>query len=267
MKLIEDIKVSLVQSDIVWEEIEENLKSFDIKITDIENSPDLIVLPEMFATGFTMNVDKCAEKKDGIVVNWMKEKAKQKNCVLTGSVLIEDDGKYFNRMFWIRPNGTYETYDKRHLFRMGNEHKTMSVGTERMIVELKGWKINLQICYDLRFPVWSKNNFRDGKYEYDALLYIANWPEIRSHAYKSLLTARAIENQSYVIWVNRVGKDGNEIYHTGDTLIVDPYGKIIYQAEAGKEQSISGTLSKRKLEDFRRKFTVGMDWDGFKVMS
>jgi predicted amidohydrolase len=179
--------------------------------------------------------------------------------------LIEDGGKYFNRMFWVKPDGFYETYDKRHLFRMGNEHKTMSAGAERKIVELKGWKINMQICYDLRFPVWSKNNFEDGKYEYDALLYIANWPEIRSLAYKSLLTARAIENQSYVIWVNRVGKDGNNIYHTGDTMILDPYGEIIYQIEAGKEQRISGTLSKQKLEDFRKKFTVGMDWDGFDV--
>jgi predicted amidohydrolase len=265
MKSIGDIKVSLVQSDLAWEDIEENLKRFDIKIADVENSPDLIVLPEMFVTGFTMNVDKCAEREDGRIVNWMKEKAEQKNCVLVGSVLIEDGGKYFNRMFWMKPDGSYETYDKRHLFRMGNEHITMSAGTERKIVELKGWKINLQICYDLRFPVWSKNNFRDGKYEYDALLYIANWPEIRSPAYKSLLKARAIENQSYVIWVNRVGKDGNEIYHTGDTMILDPYGEIIHKAETGKEQRISGTLSKQKLEDFRKKFTVGLDWDGFDV--
>ncbi|NOX46472.1 MAG: amidohydrolase [Chlorobi bacterium] len=260
-----DLKATLIQSNLVWENIEANLKNFDLKIANIDNSPDLIVLPEMFATGFTMNVDKCAENEDGKVVSWLMEKAKQKNCVITGSVLIEDEGKYFNRMFWMKPDSSYETYNKRHLFRMGNEHKTMSAGKERKIVELNGWKINLQICYDLRFPVWSKNNFRDGKYGYDALLYIANWPEIRSHAYKSLLKARAIENQSYVIWVNRVGKDGKDIFHSGDTMIVDPYGEIIVQAKAGKEQPLTGFLSKQKLEDFRKKFTVGMDWDGFDV--
>ena len=261
-----DLKTTLVQSNLIWEDIEANLKNFDRKIANIANSPDLIVLPEMFATGFTINVGKCAEKEDGQIVSWLREKAKQKNCVIAGSVLIEDEERYFNRMFWARPDGTYETYDKRHLFRMGNEHMTMSAGNERKIVDLNGWKINLQICYDLRFPVWSKNNFKDGEYEYDALLYIANWPEVRSQAYKSLLVARAIENQCYVIWENRVGKDGNNIFHSGDSMIVDPYGEIIYRAEAGKEQNISGILSKQKLEDFRKKFRLGMDWDEFAII-
>ncbi|RLD61656.1 MAG: amidohydrolase [Bacteroidetes bacterium] len=261
-----DIKVALIQSDLVWENIEDNLINFDKKITRVTDNPDLIVLPEMFATGFTMDVEKCAEKENGKIVGWLKEQAKRQNCVIVGSVLIEDKGKYFNRMFWMKPDGVFETYDKRHLFRMGNEHKTMSQGTVRKIVELNGWKINLQICYDLRFPVWAKNNCIDGSYEHDALLYIANWPEVRSHAYKSLLLARAIENQCYVVWVNRVGDDGNKNYHTGDSMIVDPFGKIILQAEAEKEQTLSGVLSKNKLEDFRDKFKVGMDWDRFNVI-
>jgi len=261
-----NFKITLLQSDIVWENSQQNLINFDMKISDITGQTDLIILPEMFGTGFTMNVNKCAETEGGKIVNWLKEQAKIRNCVIAGSVLIEDNGRHFNRMFWMRPDGTYETYDKRHLFRMGNEHQTMSQGTERKIVELNGWKINLQICYDLRFPVWSKNNFKDGNYEYDVLLYIANWPEVRSHAYKSLLTARAIENQSYIIWVNRVGNDGNKIFHTGDSMIVDPYGKIISQADAGKEQIITETLSKQKLEDFRKKFTVGLDWDKFRII-
>ena len=261
-----NLEITLLQSDIVWENAEQNLKNYEKKLADITGQNDLIILPEMFGTGFTMNVNKCAEKEDGKIVNWLKEQAKIKNCVIAGSVLIEDKGRYFNRMFWMRPDGTYETYDKRHLFRMGNDHKTMAQGTERKIVELNDWKINLQICYDLRFPVWSKNRFKDGNYEYDAILYIANWPEVRSHAYKSLLIARAIENQAYVIWVNRIGNDGNKIYHSGDSMIVDPYGKIIFQADTGKEQSLTGVLSKQKLEEFRKKFTVGMDWDEYRII-
>ena len=260
-----DLKVVLIQSDIVWENTEQNLKNFEKKLADVSAQPDLIVLPEMFGTGFTMNVKKCAEKENGKIVSWLKQQAKTKNCVIAGSVLIEDMGKYFNSMFWMKPDGTYDVYKKRHLFRMGNEHKTMSQGTERKIVELNGWRINLQICYDLRFPVWSKNNFKVGNYEYDVLLYIANWPEVRSHAYNSLLIARAIENQSYVVWVNRVGNDGNKIYHSGDSMIADPYGKILLQAEAGKEQTITEILSKQKLEHFRNKFKVGLDWDEFYI--
>ncbi|OQX72441.1 MAG: nitrilase family protein, partial [Bacteroidetes bacterium 4484_249] len=161
-----DLKVVLIQSDIVWENTEQNLKNFEKKLADVSAQPDLIVLPEMFGTGFTMNVKKCAEKENGKIVSWLKQQAKTKNCVIAGSVLIEDMGKYFNSMFWMKPDGTYDVYKKRHLFRMGNEHKTMSQGTERKIVELNGWRINLQICYDLRFPVWSKNNFKVGNYEY-----------------------------------------------------------------------------------------------------
>ena len=261
-----DLKVSLIQSDIAWENPNKNLKNFGKKLKQIADTPDLIVLPEMFSTGFTMNVEKCAEEENGKVVSWLKEQAKQQNCVITGSVLIEEDGLYFNRMFWMKPDGTYETYNKRHLFRMGNEDKTMSQGKERKIVDLNDWKIHLQICYDLRFPVWSKNNFKDGIYEYDVLLYIANWPEVRSIAYKSLIKARAIENQCYVIWVNRVGMDGNNIYHSGDTMIADPFGEIISLADAGKELTITEVLSKQKLEDFRKKFTVGMDWDEFSIV-
>ncbi len=260
-----DLKVTLVQSDIVWESRDENLENFSSKLDSIKENPDLIILPEMFATGFSMNVMKCAEKEDGRIVNWLKNEAKSKNSVVTGSVLIEDNGKYYNRMFWMKPDGSYETYDKRHLFRMGKEHLTMSQGNERKIVELNGWKINLQICYDLRFPVWSKNRYNNGEYEYDVLLYVANWPEVRKAAYLSLIPARAIENQCYVIWVNRTGYDGNGVLHSGDSMIADPYGKIIAQANPGTEQFVSVTLSKQKLEDFRKKFAVGMDWDNFYI--
>ena len=259
------MNITLVQYDIIWENIDANLEKLFGVISAIEPEAELIVLPEMFATGFTMNVKKCAEKEDGRIVKWMKEIATQRKCVLTGSVLIEDEGRYFNRIFWMKPDGSYETYDKRHLFRMGKEHLTMSQGTQRKIVELNGWRVNLQICYDLRFPVWSKNRFIDGKYEYDLLMYVANWPLVRKDAYMSLLRARAIENQCYVVWVNRSGFDGNDIEHSGDSMIVDPYGKIVAQAGPGEEQLVTGILSKQKLDDFRNKFTVGMDWDEFEV--
>ena len=263
---MKNLKVTLIQSNIIWENRDANLEKFSAGLKEINDNPDLIILPEMFATGFTMNVEKCAEREDGDTVNFLKEMAQKKNCVITGTVLIEESGKYFNRLFWMRPDGSYETYDKRHLFRMGKEHLTMSQGTERKIVELNVWKINLQICYDLRFPVWSKNRYNDGDYEYDLLIYVANWPQVRSSAYKALIPARAIENQCYTIWANRVGLDGNNVFHSGDSMICDPYGKIVSQADAGKEQIISQILSKQKLEEFRKKFTVGTDWDEFSIV-
>jgi predicted amidohydrolase len=260
-----DLKVKIIQASLVWENIEQNLKNFDLEIAQIQEPSDLIVLPEMFSTGFTMNVHRCAETEEGEAVKWMKEKAGENNCVVAGSLLIKDNNKFFNRFFWMKPDGNYETYDKRHLFRMSEEHLTMSAGMNRIIAELNNWKFNLQICYDLRFPVWSKNNFKAGLYDYDVLIYVANWPEVRSHAYKSLLKARAIENQSYVIWANRVGMDNKQIFHSGDSMVIDPYGKIIAQAEAGKEERLSAILSGQLLEDFRTKFRLGDDWDHFVV--
>lgn len=262
---MQDLKVSLVQSDLAWESPEQNLKNFEKKLQQIVDPTDLIVLPEMFPTGFTMNVEKCSEDTDGISVAWLRKMANLKKSVITGSILIKEGGNYYNRMFWMRSNGTFEKYDKRHLFSMSNEHLQMTSGKKQTIVELNGWKINLQICYDLRFPVWSKNKYDNGAPAYDVLIYVANWPEVRSHAYKSLLLARAIENQAYVMWVNRVGEDGNKIKHSGDTMVVDAYGKIIQQAQPFQEESLFATLSYSKLTDFRSKFKVGLDWDKFSI--
>ncbi len=262
---MQDLKIDIIQSDLIWEDIGQNLKNFDRKIAQVSEATDVIILPEMFSTGFTLNVNKCAETEDGIAVKWLKRKAMEKKCVLAGSLLITDKGKFYNRFFWMKPDGNYETYVKRHLYRMGDEHLTMSAGVERKIVELKNWKFNLQICYDLRFPVWSKNNYTAGHHAYDALIYVANWPEVRNYAYKSLLVARAIENQSFVIWVNRVGNDNNQFFHSGDSMVVDPFGKIIAQAGSGKEENHSVVLSGQLLENFRAKFKVGLDWDNFSV--
>lgn len=262
---MQNLKIIILQSDIAWENIDQNLDNFDNKLSRVVEKPDLIVLPEMFNTGFTMNIATCAEKEDGKTVNWLKAKAKEKKCIIVGSLLVSEAGKYFNRMFWVNPDGHYETYDKRHLFRMGMEHQTMSQGFINKIVQFKNWKIKLQICYDLRFPVWSKNNFQNDQYDYDVLLYIANWPEVRNFAYKSLLTARAIENQGYVIWVNRIGNDGNGVYYSGDSMVIDPMGKVLAKARPGVEEMIFFELNRQHLNDLRNKFKVGLDWDNFLI--
>lgn len=263
---MQNLKTVIIQTDLVWENIEQNLDNLDNKLNQIVNPTDLIILPEMFNTGFTMNVQKCAQDSNGNSVAWLKEKAAEKNCVVTGSLLIRDAGRYYNRLYWVSPDGSYETYDKRHLFRMVQEHHTMSQGMHKKVVQLNNWKFNLQICYDLRFPVWSKNNFINNQFDYDVLLYIANWPEVRSFAYKSLLISRAIENQSYVIWVNRVGSDGNQVYHSGDSMVIDPMGNIIAKADPGADMVLPVELNQKDLFNLREKFKVGLDWDKFHII-
>lgn len=264
---MQNLKTVIIQSDIVWEDIDQNLDNFESKFTQIIGKPDLIVLPEMFNSGFTMNVEKCAESVDGKTLNWLKKNAAEKNCVVTGSLLIKDAGNFYNRMFWVSPDGSYEYYDKRHLFRMGLEHHTMSQGLTKKIVQLHHWKVNLQICYDLRFPVWSKNNFSNDQYDYDVLLYVANWPEVRSFAYKSLLIARAIENQCYVVWVNRVGYDGNGVFHSGDSMVIDPVGNVLEKAKPKVEEIFNIELNHIQIKEIRDKFKVGLDWDKFKIIT
>jgi omega-amidase len=262
---MQNLKIALIQNDIVWENIQQNLSAFDRKFDKIDNHPDLVVLPEMFSTGFTMNVVNCSETENGIAVNWMKEKARELDCVVAGSLLINDNDKYYNRMLWVKPDGGYDFYNKHHLFSMANEQEKISQGKSKKITNLNGWNFNLQICYDLRFPVWSKNNLINGTFDYDVLVYVANWPGIRSHAYKSLLVARAIENQCYVIWVNRIGFDNNRVFHSGDSMVVNPGGNTIAQASAGTEEIITAILSRSELDSFRDKFRFSLDWDRFTI--
>jgi len=261
-----DLKISFIQSELIWENPEKNLSAFANKIQSINDKTDIIVLPEMFNTAFSINPEKCAERMDGFSFNWLKDKAKEMQVVITGSILINEGGKYYNRMIWMQKDGNFLTYDKRHLFRMSDEFKIFNAGKERRIIEYKGWKINLNICYDLRFPVWTKNTFKDGNYEYDLLINVANWPAGRSFIWKTLLRARAIENQAYVVGVNRVGNDGFGTAHSGDSMAIDPMGNIIIQAEAFAEEVHTITLSKDFINDFRNKFTVGFDWDKFELI-
>ncbi len=262
---MQDLNVAAIQANIEWENCEVNLARFDEKLKQVTADTDLVVLPEMFNTGFSINPKKIAEKADGQAFTWICEKATSLNCAITGSILTEEKGNYYNRLYWIYPNGNFETYDKRHLFRMGREFQVFTAGKKRNVVELKGWKILPLICYDLRFPVWSKNRFQSQLYEYDLLIYVANWPVARSFAWQHLLIARAIENQAYCIGTNRVGRDGKNIPHSGDSVILDFYGNVISKAETNKEQIISGKLLAEPLLQFRDDFTVGADWDNFTI--
>jgi predicted amidohydrolase len=216
----------------------------------------------MFSTGFSMKPDEFAENMDGETVKWMKRIAGEKKIIITGSMIAEEKGEYFNRLIWMLPNGQSGVYDKRHLFAYAGEDEHYTPGTKRLIASVKGWKINLLICYDLRFPVWARQQLKENKPEFDLLIYVANWPERRNHAWKTLLQARAIENQCYVVGVNRVGKDGNDIYYSGDSMVVDPMGEIIYQ-KAHEEENFTITLNKEKLEEVRTRLPFWKDGDNF----
>jgi predicted amidohydrolase len=263
---MQDLRITLVQSDLFWEDADANLTAFDQKIDSIQASTDLIILPEMFNTGFSMNPSGCAETMEGKTFQWLKNKAAICNCVVTGSVLIKENNHYYNRLIWMRPDGTFDTYDKRHLFRFANEQLHFSAGNKKLITELKGWKICPLICYDLRFPVWSKNTIINNSYEYDLLIYVANWPERRNHPWKSLLVARAIENMSYAIGVNRVGKDGNDFEYSGDSALVNYKGAVVSNIPTHREHTETIALSHDELISFRQHFPVELDWDHFKLM-
>lgn len=253
---MQDLKVTLIQSELFWEDIASNLTGFDNKINAIEEDTHLIVLPEMFSTGFTMNAPALAQDMKGSAVKWIIEKSAEKNVDMVGSIIADDGGKFFNRLLWAKPNGEIFTYDKKHLFRMAGEEKIYSAGTKNITVELNGWRIRPFICYDLRFPVWTRNIAN----QFDAAIFIANWPERRSAHWKALLQARAIENQCYMIGVNRVGTDGNGLSYSGDSSIIDPWGNIIFQ-KSNQTCIHTSELSYDVLKTSREDFPVWMDAD------
>jgi len=262
-----NIKLALIQADLLWQNTQGNLAKFDKLLAGLPTDIDIVILPEMFATAFTMQVEKLEKPVGKLALEWLQIKAKNLNKILLGSLLYEEKNKYYNRMFWVNPDGSYNFYDKRHLFRMGNEEAVMTAGNQRVIVPYKGMKFMLQVCYDLRFPVFVKNNFdkQSKSYEYDAIVYIANWPEVRKQAYTQLLKARAIENQAYVIWVNRVGTDNKGTLHSGDTQVIDPYGNVISQLPPYHESILYAHIDLDNLQEIRKNFKVGLDWDEFEV--
>ncbi|HYF32455.1 MAG TPA: amidohydrolase [Chitinophagaceae bacterium] len=257
------LTVTLIQTHLHWENAAANLAMLEEKIRAIEDKTTLVILPEMFSTGFSMRPEALAETMDGAAVQWMQKMAAEKKIILTGSLIIQEEGAYYNRLIWMLPNGQYGYYDKRHRFAYAGEDRQFAAGSKRLIASVNGWKVNLLICYDLRFPVWARQHT---PHEYDVLVYLANWPNRRSHAWKTLLQARAIENQCYVIGVNRVGSDGNGIQYSGDSMIIDPLGEILYQ-KSNEEDVCTFTLSKEQLEEVRSKFPFWKDADEFRILN
>ena len=253
------MKIAIIQTDLIWENPKANRVQFKQKINTITHHVDLIVLPEMFSTGFSMFPESLAEKMQGETVNWMLNLAKDKNIAICGSIIIEENGHYYNRFLFVHPNGKIETYDKRHLFSLAGEHKQYTQGTEKVIIEYKDWKICPQICYDLRFPVFSRNIE-----EYDLLIYVANWPKPRIYAWDALLRARAMENMSFVVGVNRIGLDGNMHEYVGRSIILDELGSTILDANEGDGVFIA-TLDKAKMYQTRKKLNFLNDRDVFEI--
>ena len=253
------MKVSLLQTALSWEDPAANLEQIGAQLAQLPTTTDLVVLPEMFTTGFTMNPAQVAEQIDGPTLDWLRKQAAQLNAAITGSFVVQEKGNFYNRLAWVFPDGTYKTYDKRHLFTLAGEDQFYTAGKERLLVEWKGWKICPLICYDLRFPVWSRNDVG-----YDLLIYVANWPERRRHHWRSLLMARAIENQVYTIGLNRVGVDGKDIRYTGDSCVIDYAGEI--RANLAIDTStVTIELDQTSQVAFRERYAFLADQDSFTI--
>lgn len=251
------MKICLLQRDIVWNNPLQNRKRIDEAIDGLAEDTDVVVLPEMFSTGFAPQPAGLAESNNGDTLRWMKARATEHHCAFAGSLAVESEGKFFNRFYFVKPDGSANFYDKHHLFTYGGEDKTYTPGTEQVIVEFRGWRIALFVCYDLRFPAWSRN-----KKAYDLALYVASWPTSRVDVWNTLLKARAIENQCFVAGVNRVGEDPSCKY-CGCSTIVNPYGQVMVSCGRDVEQTAEAELDLEKLRAFRKKFPVLDDADAF----
>lgn len=263
---MQDLKITIIQSELHWEDAEANLSMFEEKIWQISGNTDVIILPEMFTTGFTMSSAKMAEHMNMRTFKWMKNMADQTGALIMGSFIVSVHDRYYNRLLWMEPGGTFKTYDKRHLFRMANEHKSFASGESLLISTWRGWRICPLICYDLRFPVWSRNRWDIAakRPSYDVAVYVANWPTARIDAWDTLLKARAIENLSYVVGVNRIGQDGNGIEYNGHSAVISPKGEAIFSNE-GTEITRTLELSANSLHAFRDRFPAYLDADDFTI--
>ena len=255
-----ELNVVGIQADLVWENPTENLTFFEEQINTLSKNTDLVVLPEMFTTGFTMKPENIAEKMDGNAVSWMQKMASENKIALCGSLVIEENNNYYNRMVFVHPSKEIETYDKRHSFTLAGEDKVYTSGTKKLIVTYKGWKICPLVCYDLRFPVWTRNTDN-----YDLLIFMANWPVKRIKAWETLLKARAIENMSYVVAVNRTGEDANKYNYSGNSLVVDYFGEAMSNIQKHKVGIVKATLVKTAQDSTRKKLAFLNDKDSFKI--
>jgi predicted amidohydrolase len=257
--MADSLRISMIQAPILWENRDDNLAKYGKLLRRVSGETELVVLPETFTTGFSMNVETLGDTMDGLTVATLKNWAKEYQTAITGSFIAKEEDRYYNRAFFITPGGEISCYDKRHLFRMAGEDKRFTPGARSVIVSYKGWNICLQICYDLRFPVWSRNVNK----AYDLLIYVANWPEVRINVWQALLPARAIENLAYVCGVNRTGTDGNGFLHRGHSAVYSPKGEKIADAGTAEEHIHTCALRKDDLERLRTKFPTWMDADTF----
>jgi predicted amidohydrolase len=254
-----NLRVTMIQADLAWQDPATNRRNLAAHFRGLAGHTDLIVLPEMFTTGFSMEAASLAETMAGATVAWLREESAAVGCAITGSLIVEEGGRHYNRLVWATPDGGFSHYDKRHLFRMAREDQHYAAGDRRLVVTLKGWRVCPLVCYDLRFPVWSRN-----RGDYDVLLYVANWPSRRRTAWSALLRARAIENVCYVVGVNRVGKDGNGATYTGDSVALDFLGQVL-GGERGGDFVETVVLDRESLATFRRDFPVHLDADEFEL--
>jgi omega-amidase len=259
---LSNLKITVFQAYLFWENVDKNLKNLSLRLSSgVKEKTDLIVLPEMFNTGFSLNSELLAEEMNGKTMDWMADVARTYDCVVTGSIMIKENGHYYNRLIWMTQEGDFTYYDKRHLFSMGKEDDHYTAGNKQVTVELKGWKIRLAMCYDLRFPVWIRNQGAD----YDLLLIVASWPDQRMAHWRALIPARAIENQSYVVAVNRVGHDGNQVYHSGHSMCIDPFGNTVYY-KPEDEDLYTFSIGYEELVKIRRAYPFLPDADNFTIV-
>lgn len=260
---MQNLKVTLIQTNIIWENIDANLKRYDEQYLSkiLPNQTDLILFPELFSTGFSMKTQELAEEMKGLTIKWMQKWATKLNTQIGGSLIIKENNQYFNRFVIVSKNGVETQYDKKHLFRMGEENNHFTAGNERVVYTLKGWKLLLQVCYDLRFPVYSRNQTINAEKEYDAVIYIANWPEVRSRIWSTLLKARAIENQAFCVGLNRVNKDGHDMNHSGNSAIIDPWGNEVLTIKQNVENLTTFELDREIIVDINNRFPAYLDAD------
>lgn len=261
---MKDLNIAYIQTNLFWEDKTNNLKNLSRLLDQVHPDSNLILLPETFNTAFPVDPTRFAEpEEDSLTIDWMRQQAKDHYATIAGTLLTSKDGSYHNTLVWMRPDGKFYTYYKRHPFSIGGEDKLVERGQESLIVNINGWRIKTMVCYDVRFPVWARNHYRDGQYDYDAAIYLANFPDSRMVVWNTLLVARAIENQAYIIGVNRIGDDPNGLHYSGESQVVDARGNVISKIAPYEEGVAHCSLSYEKLDSFRKKFPLGPDGDSF----